>query len=89
MKKKNFVALILLSFFIMCRKEFRPIEKNVPGASIENAGSTHPNIILIVADDVGYSLLSCDGGQLYQTPKLDNMAATGRRFTECHASGPA
>jgi arylsulfatase A-like enzyme len=48
--------------------------------------STHPNIILIVGDDVGYEIPTCDGGQSYQTPNLDRMAAQGRRYTQCHAS---
>ncbi len=45
--------------------------------------STKPNIILVMADDLGYESLSCDGGQSYQTPNLDKLATTGIRFDQC------
>jgi arylsulfatase A len=44
-----------------------------------------PNIILILADDLGYETLRCNGGQSYQTPQLDKMAAEGARFTACYS----
>ncbi len=40
-----------------------------------------PNIILIMADDVGIEGLGCYGGASYKTPNLDRMAAEGIRFT--------
>ncbi len=42
------------------------------------------NILLIVADDLGYSDLGCYGGEI-ATPHLDRLAAQGRRFTDAHA----
>lgn len=44
-----------------------------------------PNIILIVADDLGYGNLGCYGQQQIQTPALDRMAAEGLRFTRFYA----
>jgi arylsulfatase A len=44
-----------------------------------------PNIILIMADDLGYETLGCNGGQSYQTPQLDKLAAEGVRFTHCYS----
>lgn len=43
-----------------------------------------PNIILIMADDLGYETLRCDGGESYQTPNLDQLAASGVRFDRCN-----
>lgn len=43
-----------------------------------------PNIILIMADDFGYECVTANGGQSYQTPHLDQLAATGMRFEQCH-----
>ncbi|MDZ7724913.1 MAG: arylsulfatase [candidate division KSB1 bacterium] len=47
---------------------------------------SQPNIVLVVADDLGYGDLSCYGQKKFETPNLDRMAAEGMRFTQ-HYSG--
>jgi len=42
-----------------------------------------PNVILMMADDLGYETLSANGGTPYKTPHLDKLAANGLRFTNC------
>ncbi|MEK6397057.1 MAG: sulfatase-like hydrolase/transferase [Terriglobus sp.] len=49
------------------------------------ASSRRPNIVVILADDVGYGDLSCYGATSVHTPHLDSLAANGRRFTNAHA----
>lgn len=44
-----------------------------------------PNILLILADDLGFECLGCYGGKSYRTPALDKMAAGGVRFTHAFA----
>ena len=44
-----------------------------------------PNIILILADDLGYGDLGCFGQQMLKTPRLDQMASQGMRFTQFYA----
>ena len=44
-----------------------------------------PNIILIMADDLGYETIAANGGKSYQTPHIDQMAAEGIRFNHCYA----
>jgi len=46
-----------------------------------------PNIVVIVADDLGYGGLSCQGGDL-QTPHIDSLAKSGIRFTSGYVSCP-
>lgn len=43
-----------------------------------------PNVILIMADDFGYECVTANGGESYQTPHLDRLAAAGMRFEHCH-----
>ncbi len=47
-----------------------------------------PNIIFIMADDLGYGDLGCYGQQLMRTPNIDQLAAAGMRFTQAYAGGP-
>ncbi|TDB62702.1 sulfatase family protein [Arundinibacter roseus] len=48
--------------------------------------SSKPNIVLIVADDLGYGDLSCYGGKLVKTPNIDRLADQGIRCTDGYAS---
>ena len=43
-----------------------------------------PNVVVILADDLGYECLTCNGGGSYETPNLDRLAAGGARFTNAH-----
>jgi arylsulfatase A len=52
-------------------------------ACTENNVDNRPNVILIMADDMGYECLSCYGSTSYQTPVLDNLASNGIRFDNC------
>ena len=51
-----------------------------------NAQSQKPNIILILVDDIGYKSLTCNGGNLYSTPNINDLAQNGMRFTQCHST---
>ncbi|MHC4534665.1 MAG: sulfatase-like hydrolase/transferase, partial [Planctomycetota bacterium] len=44
-----------------------------------------PNIIFILADDLGYGDLGCFGQQTIQTPNIDRLATEGMRFTDHYA----
>lgn len=44
-----------------------------------------PNVILILADDMGYECPEVNGGLSYDTPNLNQMAEQGKRFTHCYA----
>jgi len=44
-----------------------------------------PNIVFILADDLGWGDLGCYGQQRFQTPNIDSLAASGMRFTQCYS----
>ncbi|MCU0246164.1 MAG: arylsulfatase [Bryobacter sp.] len=45
-----------------------------------------PNVVVILADDIGYGDLSCYGAKAVRTPNLDRLAQRGVRFTDAHSS---
>lgn len=45
----------------------------------------HPNVVFILADDLGYGDLSCFGSKKVKTPNIDRLSATGTTFTHCYA----
>lgn len=52
------------------------------------APATRPNIVMILADDLGYGDLGCYGQKQIQTPNLDRLAADGVRFTQFYSGAP-
>lgn len=44
-----------------------------------------PNVIFLIADDIGYGDLSCNGEKTIHTPNVDKLAQSGVRFTDAHA----
>ena len=52
---------------------------------IVDGAESHPNIVLIVADDLGYSDIGCYGGEI-DTPNIDRLAAEGTRFSQFHVN---
>src|SRR5262245_20830219 len=50
------------------------------------AQTTKPNIVLILADDLGYGDVSCYGAARVQTPNVDRLAGEGLRFTDAHSA---
>lgn len=57
-------------------------------AFIRAAEPTQPNIIFILADDLGYGDLSCYGHPVAKTPNIDQLAREGVRFTQHYSNGP-
>jgi len=49
---------------------------------------THPNIVFVLVDDLGWSDLGYMGSQAYETPFVDQLASEGMQFTDFYAGGP-
>ena len=65
----------LCLLFVNCRSETGSIEWS------------RPNVILIMADDLGYEGIGCYGNTIINTPNLDHLASNGLKFTDFHSNG--
>jgi len=67
-----------LFFLVFCGcKSDQELEESIP-----------PNIIFILADDLGYGDLGCYGQELIETPHIDALASTGMKFTQHYSGSP-
>lgn len=57
-------------------------------ASGVDTGAGKPNVVFVLADDLGYTDVACYGSKYYETPNIDRMAAQGIRFTDGYTCGP-
>lgn len=69
------ISLILLSLVVLTGSGLR-------------AESIKPNIVFILADDLGARDLGCFGSTFYETPNIDRLSKRGRRFTQAYAASP-
>lgn len=74
MKSHPLLLIALGAFFLV----------QVSSVGAASATARKPNIVLIMADDFGYEAVTANGGESYQTPNLDRLAATGMRFEHCY-----
>ncbi|NUN03496.1 MAG: sulfatase-like hydrolase/transferase, partial [Bryobacteraceae bacterium] len=68
---------------MMNRREF--LASSAAGLLGAETTASKPNIIFLLADDLGYGDLSCYGQKRFSTPNLDRVAAEGTRFTQAYA----
>jgi len=73
--KKHKLLIILIPFLILCCSD----------KSEEEYSETRPNILLVVADDMGFTDLGSFGGEI-ETPNIDGLAENGLRFSNFHTS---
>ncbi len=74
--RNNLFFVFLILIFGACSHEQ---QKQAPG---------NPNIIFILADDLGYNELGCYGQKIIRTPNIDQLAAEGMRFTQHYSGSP-
>ena len=76
MYKISPIVLIIISLLTSCQNKTN---------SVKEVDSDKPNIIYIMADDMGYADLGCYGQKLIKTPNIDRLANGGMRFTDHYA----
>src|SRR3954467_14767309 len=72
------MRIVRLCWFTLCLGLFAGIASGAPAA--------RPNIVIILADDMGYSDLGCYGGEVH-TPNIDKLASEGLRFSQFYNGG--
>ncbi|MFW5760051.1 MAG: sulfatase [Cyclobacteriaceae bacterium] len=70
---KHLVLLFILGIVISCKTEKEPQK---------------PNIVMVLADDLGWAQIGCYGTDYYETPNIDQIAYEGMRFTNAYAAAP-
>lgn len=83
-----FPAILSLYMLTGCDKKIEQVSaiSETVGQEVSVSGTARPNIIFILADDLGYEVPACNGGTSVSTPNLDMMAANGIRFTQAHST---
>ena len=78
------------SLLSACNKDLKDIPPVNALSADFSSQAARPNIILIIADDVGREIPTYSGGQSYSTPNLDYLAANGKQFSNflSHPDGP-
>src|SRR5438034_5642610 len=72
--KTSIIASLLFSLSLLI----------IPASAAET--SRPPNIVLILADDLGWADLGCYGADLHETPNIDRLARESVRFTDAYAA---
>jgi len=67
-------------------RELRVLALTILFSVNASAAERPPNIILLLADDLGWSSLGCYGNTLHETPNLDRLAMRGMRFTDAYSA---
>jgi arylsulfatase A len=83
-KRKS--ILVLAAFLTSCTLALVP-DRAVLGAESEfEPTKGRPNVVVVLADDLGYGDLACFGHPVLKTPNLDRLASEGLRLTHCYAA---
>ncbi len=78
--KKIVSLLFLTSFLLACGSTAENKKRN------QKTAAGKPNIIFILADDLGCAQIGCYGTDYYKTPNIDKLATNGKRFTNAYAA---
>ncbi len=83
-----FAVLFFLWLMPSCNKmdKLQPVPAATSAKPAQISAGQNPNIIIFLADDIGYDALPADGNGTFETPNIDKMVSAGMRFTQCHTA---
>jgi hypothetical protein len=82
MKRRNFLRNMSLAAL---RYSVGPIGYRAIARSAASSAETKPNFVIVFTDDQGYGDLGCYGSEPIRSPRLDQLAREGTRFTDFYA----
>jgi len=82
MYAKSVLAVVLMSWWALCGRS------HAQDAKPAQPARQRPNIVFILADDLGWTDLGVQGSKYYESPNIDRLAAGGMRFTDGYSCGP-
>lgn len=83
-----FCALVLAGAFVDTATRAADGDSPLHDVATLDADAPRPNVVVVLADDLGYGDLACYGHPRIKTPNIDHFAAEGLRLTDCYAAAP-
>ena len=84
------LPLCFVLLYTSCQKDFKKenpfVEENQRTTVTLTNHPSKPNIIMFLADDIGYEVPTYTGGQSYHTPNIDSLARSGMQFSHCFST---
>lgn len=84
--RRHFLGGLATSATLLLRRKTAGSTTDLRAASTEASRATRPNVIFILADDLGWGDLTCYGRPDYRTPNIDLLASQGVRFTDAYSA---
>lgn len=84
--RRNFLGGLATTATLLLQRTTAGSNAGLPATAPKHSPAARPNIIFILADDLGWGDLSCYGRPDYRTPHIDRLASQGTRFTDAYSA---
>ena len=84
--RRKFVKSAVAGTTLLLQRPSASAETNQASVALATRKPSRPNVIFILADDLGWGDLSCYGRPDYRTPNIDRLASEGTEFTDAYSA---